>query len=161
MRVLIAVVTLALAACSPPPSEPMPTEPNAEGEAATNAPPEAIAAIAAAAPGFTVTSAQSDNSTGAQGYRVAGTANGQDVDVQVMLMNEGWTVVAIRRDIAWADAPAPVRAANTGAEPARVVENRQPGADGIIYELYAAGATAPTTEIRLVNGQAAVMPAPH
>ena len=78
----------------------------------------------------------------------------------VMHTNEGWAPVVIRRDIAWADAPAPVRALAT-AEPARVVENRQPGADGVIYELYAAGAMSPTTEIPLADGQAAVMPPAH
>lgn len=162
MRLHIAALALALAACSP---APIPTEQPAQGEAATHAPAEALTAIKAQLPGFLATSAVSDNSTGAQGYRVSGTQGGSSYEVQLLRMNEGWTVVAIRRDIAWADAPQVVReaaAAMPGAmQPTRVVENRQPGAEGVIYELYGAGAEAPTVEVRFADGQAAVMPAPH
>src|SRR5262245_6657264 len=158
MRFHIAALVVALAACTP---APIPTEPPAQGEAATQAPAEEIAAIQAQLPGFAVTSATSDNSTGAQGYRVVGASAGSTYDVQLMLMYEGWNVVAIRRDIAWADAPDAVRtAAAAMPAPARVVENRQPGADGVIYELYAANADAPAREVRYADGQAAVMP-PH
>jgi hypothetical protein len=153
-----AALALALAACTP---APMPTEPPAQGEAATQAPAEAIAAIEAQLPGFVGAGAAADQSTRAQGYRVSGTSAGSTYDVQLMHMNQGWTVVAIRRDIAWADTPQAVRAVAGATQPERVVENRQPGADGVIYELYAAGADAPAMEVRFADGQAAVMPPAH
>ena len=64
----------------------------------------------------------------------------------------------------WADAPRAVREAAALApdaiSPTRVVENREAGADGIIYELYA-GAELPIMEVRFADGQAAIMPPAH
>lgn len=167
MRKFIAALALALVACSPAPSSPassptaMPVE---SGPQSAQAPGEVLAAINAAVPGFAPGNAVSDNSTGAQGFRVTGAANGQTYNVQLMHMNEGWQVVSIRRDIAWADAPKVVRdaaaAAPAAIRPTRVVENREPGADGVIYELYTEAA-APIMEIRFADGQAAVMPPAH
>jgi hypothetical protein len=160
MKYLAAALALALAACTPPASDdPMPTEPNAEGEAATTAPPEALASIEPHLPGFAVTSAASDNSTGAHGYRVTGTSGGQTYDVQLMLMTEGWRPVVIRRDVAWADAPQAVRTAAGAVTPQRVVEVREPGADGVVYELHTGGAEP--VSVRFAEGQAALMPPAH
>jgi len=160
MKKFVAALALALAACSPAPSgnPPMPVE---SGPQPAQAPAEVLAAISAAVPGFTATSAVSDNSTGAQGFRVTGRANGQTHNVQLMHMNEGWQVVSIRRDVAWADAPQAVRTAAGATQPTRVVENREPGADGVIYELYTANTETPATEVRFADGQAAVMPPAH
>ena len=163
MKKIVAALALALAACSPAPSNNTAT-PVEGGPRQAQAPAEAIAAVNAAVPGFTATNAIADDSTGAQGLRVEGRANGQTYNVQLLHMNEGWTVVSIRRDIDWADAPQAVRdaAARDAAaiQPTRVVENREPGADGIIYELYA-GADSPIMEVRFADGQAAVMPPAH
>jgi len=163
MRRIAVALGLLAAACSPAPPNngAMPVE---GGPQHAQAPRAVIAAIDAAVPGFTVTNAISDNSTGAQGFRVEGRANGQSYNVQLLHMNEGWTVVSIRRDIAWADAPQAVREAAALApdaiSPTRVVENREAGADGIIYELYA-GAELPIMEVRFADGQAAIMPPAH
>jgi hypothetical protein len=45
--------------------------------------------------------------------------------------------------------------------PTRVVERREPGTEGAIYELYTSSAEAPAMEIRLVGDEAAVMPPAH
>ena len=160
MKRFVAALALALAACSPAPSSnaPMPVE---SGPQPAQAPAEVLAAINAAVPDFTATGAVADNSTGAQGFRVTGTANGQPHNVQLMHMNEGWQVVSIRRDIAWADAPQAVRAAAGATQPTRVVENREPGADGVLYELYTTNADQPAMEVRFADGQAALMPPAH
>lgn len=165
MRFAVAALAVALAACTPPASTTLPTEPNTQGEAATTAPAEALTAIQAQLPGFVVTSAASDNATGAQGYRVSGTSGGSTYDVFVLQGGAAWNVATIDREIAWADAPQSVRdaaaAAPNALSPARVVESRQPVDGSIIYKLFATGATDPAMEVRLADGQAAVMPAPH
>jgi len=64
----------------------------------------------------------------------------------------------MQRDIGWADAPVPVRAAAAAASdaftPARVIESTQD--DGtIIYELFAPGkADEPAAEVNWKNGKA-------
>lgn len=158
---LALAIALAVAACSPPASTTLPTEPNARGEAATNAPAEALAAIEARLPGFSVVYAASNNSTGAQGYNVSGTSGGSNYDVFVILGNEGWNVATIDREIAWADAPSAVRTAAGAVTPARVVESRQADGAITIYQLFAAAGAEPTMEIRLQDGEAAVMPPAH
>ena len=45
--------------------------------------------------------------------------------------------------------------------PARVTEVVEPSADGVMYELYADNADAPALTVRLVENEAAIMPAPH
>lgn len=161
MKRILAVLAVCMAACSPPPPPaPIPIESGPHEVA--QAPAEVLAAISAELPGFAATNAISDNSTGAQSYRIAGTSAGTTYDVRAMLMNEGWRVVSIRRDIAWENAPPAVAGVAAALpEPARVVENRELGADGVIYELYEQGADTPSTEIRLVGEDAAIMPAPH
>ena len=52
-----------------------------------------------------------------------------------MHFNEGWRIVSIRRALAWGDAPVAMRdvvaASPAAIVPTRVVEVREPGADGV------------------------------
>jgi hypothetical protein len=161
MKRILGALALAMAACSPAPQSEQPIPVEGEPQAVAQAPGDVMAAINAALPGFVPSHVVMDNSTGAEGYRVEGAAAGKTYNVQLMHASDGWNVVVIRRDIAWADAPAPVRAAAGGAAPTRVVERREPGTDGVVYELYTSSAEAPSTEIRLVGDEAAVMPPAH
>ena len=72
---------------------------------------------------------------------------------------QGWQVVEIQRDIAWATAPAALRTAAGAAKPVRVIESKQ--TDGaIVYELFAEGQLRdPAIEVMWKDaGQAAHQP---
>lgn len=154
---VIAGATL-LAACTPPQQ----ASPGSGADASVD--PAIVAAVTGAMPGVAITGGEAD---GAGEYEVTGTLNGQDYEFDLMGSEAGWRVVEIQRDIAWADAPAPVRAAAGGApnafEPARVIESRQTADGSVVYELFAPGAApgAPTMEVRFMDGEAAVMPPAH
>ena len=161
MKPIIGALALAMAACSPSPQSGAPIPVEGAPRAVAEAPGDVMAAIDAALPGFAPSRVVMDNSTGAEGYRVEGAAGGNSYDLQLMRASDGWRVVVIRRDIAWADVPAPVRAAAGSTAPTRVVERSEPGTDGVTYELYTASTDAPAMEIRLVGDEAAVTPPPH
>ncbi len=157
MRHRLAAAALLLAACTPPApqSSDAPTPPAVD--------PAIAAAVASAMPGVQITGGEAD---GAGEYEVAGVLDGQEYEFDLMGPEGGWRVVEIQRDVAWADAPAPVRAAFAAApnafEPARVIESRQPADGSIVYEVFAPGAAdAPTLEIRFMDGEAAIMPPAH
>jgi hypothetical protein len=82
-----------------------------------------------------------------------------------MHFNEGWRIVSIRRDIDWGDAPVSVRdvvaASPAAIVPSRTVEVREPGADGVIYELWSGEPEALAMSVRDVDGAAAIMPPSH
>lgn len=162
MRSTALVIALAAAACSPPAAEdqPVPIETAAPAEA----PAEVLAVIQAQEPGFTPSASIENNTTGARVFEVTGTGEGART-YHVMHANEGWNIVSIRRDLVWGDAPAAVRdAVATSPQamiPDRVVEVNEPGADGVMYELWAANADAPALTVRAVGDEAAVMPAVH
>jgi hypothetical protein len=125
---------------------------------------EAIEAVVTRAmPGVEITGGEAD---GAGEYEVIGTLNGQEYEFDLLGPEGGWRVVEIQRDIAWADAPAPVRdvvaTAPNGFLPERVIESRQPADGSVVYELFAPGAPeAPALEVRFLDGEAAIMPPAH
>lgn len=159
MRALILISALTLAACSPPAEQ----APEAPAAAAPAIDPAIADVVSAAMPGVTIVSGEAD---GAGEFEVAGTLNGQDYEFDLMGPDGGWRVTEIQRDIAWADAPEAVRTAAATApnafEPVRVIESTQPVDGSIVYELFVAGVTdAPAMEVRLLDGEAAVMPPAH
>lgn len=157
-HLFVLTAALMFVACTPPATQ---TEtPASEANAALD--PAIVSAVEAAMPGVVIRGGESD---GAGEFEVAGTLNGQDYEFDLLGPDGGWRVVEIQRDIAWADAPASVRAAVGVApnsfEPARVIESRQPADGSVVYELFTEGATAPTMEVRFLDGEAAVMPPAH
>ena len=151
-----AAAALLLAACTPPPSQP-------SGAPPPSVDPAIAGAVTAAMPGVAITGGEAD---GADEYEVTGTLDGQEYEFDLMGPEGGWRVVEIQRDVAWTDAPEPVRAAFAAApnafEPARVIESRQPVDGSIVYEVFAPGAAdAPALEIRFMDGEAAIMPPAH
>jgi hypothetical protein len=147
-------LALALAACSPAET----TTPAPDTQAVE---PAIVDVVTAAMPGVEIINGAAD---GEGEYEVTGTLNGQDYEFDLMGPDGGWRVVQIQRDIAWADAPEPVRqliAANPNAfVPERVIESRQPADDSVIYILSSPSASE-AVEVRLMDGEAAVMPPAH
>lgn len=129
---------------------------------ATELPAAVMAVVRQAMPEMTVTEAELKVREGRRYYDVEGKLpNGDEIELDILQEDEGWKVVEIQRDIAWAEAPAAVRslaAAQPKAfEPVRVIESRQ--TDGsVIYELFAANRPdTPSREIMLKNGAATVL----
>jgi hypothetical protein len=153
MRSIVVAAASLVAACTPP-------APSSSDTPAVD--PEIAAVVSAAMPGAIVTSV---NVVGEHDIEASAVVDGQDYEFDIVSRDGGpLRVVEIQRDIAWAAAPAPVRAVAASApntfEPARVIESRQPADGSIVYELFAPGAApgAPTMEVRFVDGEAAVMP---
>jgi hypothetical protein len=165
-RFLTAFV-LTLAACTPPASQteaPRPAGPSVVAEA----PAEAVAVIQAAMPGFTIMTVEREDVDGQTEWEVAGTdAQGAPYEFDIMQSSAGWSVLEIQRDIAWQDAPQAVRdavaAAPNGFEPVRVIESRQPVDGSVVYELFTVEQPAhqAVMEVRVMDGEAAVMPPAH
>jgi hypothetical protein len=160
MRVLATVAVLFAVACTPPTQN---SDPPAVTPEALPVPPDIAEVVAAAMPGVAITSGATD---GAGEYEVTGTLSGQEYEFDLMGPDGGWRVVEIQRDIAWADAPAPVRdvvaTAPNGFLPERVIESRQPADGSVVYELFAPGAAdTPAIEVRFLDGEAAIMPPAH
>jgi hypothetical protein len=158
MKRYLFTVVLALAACTPPAA-------NTEGDAATAPPvdPAIAAVVEQAMPGVVISGGEAD---GEGEYEVTGALNGQEYEFDLMGPAGGWRVTEIQRDIAWGDAPAPVRdvvaTAPNAFLPERVIESRQPVDNSVVYELFAAGAPdAPAMEVRFMDGEAAIMPTAH
>lgn len=105
-----------------------------------NVPKEVLAAARAAQPTMRFTEAEAEVRDGRNYYDVAGTLpGGSEIELDMLQGPDGWVVVETQRDIPFASAPEPVRAASAKADasfaPQRVIESRQ--ADGvIIYELF-------------------------
>jgi hypothetical protein len=160
MKRVVCALAIALAACTPPADKAAEAP---ETAAASPVDPAIAAVVEAAMPGVTITAGAAD---GAGEYEVTGMASGQEYEFDLMGPDGGWRVVEIQRDIAWGDAPAPVRdvvaTAPNAFLPERVIESRQPADGSVIYELFAAGAPdAPAMEVRFMEGEAAVMPPAH
>jgi hypothetical protein len=156
MKRSLFAVALALGACTPPASETEAAAP--ETTAASPIDPAIAAVVEGAMPGVTITSGAAD---GAGEYEVTGLLGGQEYEFD--LRGPDWRVVEIQRDIAWGDAPSPVRdlvaTAPNGFLPERVIESRQPADGSVVYELFGPGAPdAPTMEVRFLDGQAAIVP---
>ena len=144
-RILTMLALLSLAACDSrggeqPDAQTKVTTTGKEPTALPNVPPEVLDAARAAQPTMTFSEAEAEVRDGRNYYDVAGTLpDGSEIELDMLQTPEGWTVIETQRDIAFAAAPEPVRAASAKGDPAfqpvRVIESRQ--ADGIvIYELF-------------------------
>ena len=168
---MMAGVVLALTGCGDTPDK-------APGDAATqkavlaDGPKAEVAAIAAAdvpagvraavlakVPDLTIDQAERKARGGLVFYDVEGMRDdGSAVEIDVIEERGAYRVVEVQRDIAWADAPAAVRAAADTAPdhfvPERVIESAQN--DGtVIYELFAPGKTdEPAAEVNWKDGKA-------
>ncbi|EGF90178.1 hypothetical protein ABI_31930 [Asticcacaulis biprosthecium C19] len=130
--------------------------------AAADLPPEVTATVLKAIPGMTIAEAQRKERDGRVYYDVEGKRpDGSDVELDLLQEGDAFKVVEIQRDIAWADAPADVRAvAEASAKtvaPVRVIESKE--SDGsVIYELFAEGKPVkPSLEVRVKDGKAEVL----
>lgn len=168
---LITGVLLAIAGCgkAEAPAAPEKTAPAsvlADGPtadideiAAADLPPGVRAAVLAKVPGMTIAEAERKARGGMVFYDVEGTRpDGSPVELDLIEEAGRYRVVEMQRDIAWAKAPAAVRAATGAAAdaftPARVIESTQE--DGtIVYELFAPGkADEPAAEVNWKDGKA-------
>ena len=118
-------------------------------------------AVLARVPGMKIAETERKERDGKIFFDVEGTRpGGSPVELDLIEEAGKYRVVEMQRDIAWADAPAPVRAAAGAAAdaftPARVIESTQE--DGtIVYELFAPGkADEPATEVNWKDGKAVV-----
>ena len=116
-------------------------------------------AVLARVPGMKIAEAERKERGGRIFYDVEGTRpDGSPVELDLIEEAGAYTVVEMQRDIAWADAPAEVRAVAAAATdafiPARVIESTQN--DGmIVYELFAPGkADEPAAEVDWKDGKA-------
>lgn len=114
-------------------------------------------AVNAAQPGTTITQAELKERDGRRYYDVEGEVNGDEIELDLLETDGVWAVAEIQRDIAWADAPADVRAAAGNVSPVRVIESKQ--TDGsIVSELFAAGKPAePSLAVMLKDGEAELL----
>lgn len=169
---LMAIAMLALAGCgkTEAPAAPESAAPEksvlAEGPAAeissvaaADLPPGVRAAVLARVPGMKIAEAERKERDGKIFYDVEGTRpDGSPVELDLIEEAGQYRVVEMQRDIAWADAPAPVRAAAAAPAdaftPARVIESTQE--DGtVVYELFAPGkADEPAAEVNWKDGKA-------
>ena len=169
---LVAGAVLALAGCgkAEAPAEPETAAPEksvlADGPAAdisqiaeADLPQGVRDVVLARVPGMKIAEAERKERGGKLFYDVEGTrADGSPVELDLIEEAGKYRVVEMQRDIAWADAPAPVKAvAGAAADaftPARVIESTQE--DGtIVYELFAPGkADEPAAEVNWRDGKA-------
>jgi len=135
----------------------------AQKVSAAQLPKDVAAKVAAAAPGITVTEAELKEREGRRYYDVEGKlADGSELELDLLETPQGWAVVEIQRDIAWAAVPKVARDAaapawKAAAAPVRVIESRQ--TDGqIIYELFAVDRPeTPALEVAFKDGAAKVL----
>ena len=116
-------------------------------------------AVLAKIPGMKIAESERKERDGKIFYDVEGTRpDGSAVELDLIEEAGTYRVVEMQRDIAWTDAPAPVRtAAGAAADaftPARVIESTQN--DGaVVYELFAPGkADEPAAEVNWKDGKA-------
>ncbi len=116
-------------------------------------------AVLARVPGMKIAETERKERGGKIFYDVEGARpDGSPVELDLIEEAGTYRVVEMQRDIAWADAPAPVRAvagaATDAFTPARVIESTQN--DGtIVYELFAPGkADEPAAEVNWKDGKA-------
>ena len=108
--------------------------------ALADVPAPVLAAARAARPGFVPAEAESETRDGRLYYDIEGRMpDGAEIEFDIVEQGGRWRVVETQRDIAFAAAPAPVRAAalahDAALAPTRVIESVQ--ADGlVIFELY-------------------------
>jgi hypothetical protein len=121
--------------------------------------PEAVRAVVLAArPGMVISEAELKEREGRRYYDVEGALNGAEIELDLLETPQGWKVVEIQRDIAWADAPADVKAMLPDYRPVRVIESTQAEDGAVIYELFAEGQPAtPAVEVMVKDGKAAIL----
>lgn len=144
IRFLLPAVALGLAGCGDRPEEAPPARQVATSGKVDvpldRVPAEVIAAAVAAQPGFRPEQAQSEVRDGRNYFDLEGSLpDGSELEFDLLQRPEGWTVVETQRDVDFAAAPEPVRAASQKADadfkPVRVIESRQNGGL-VIYELF-------------------------
>ncbi|PHY22244.1 hypothetical protein [Caulobacter sp. BP25] len=130
--------------------------------AAKDLPVAVVAAIKAVAPAMVIQEAELKEREGRRYYDVEGVMpDGSEIEFDLLEENSRWRIVETQRDIAWRDAPKPVRdaaaASGKAITPVRVIESTQ--SDGmVIYELFAAGKPKePSMEVSLKDGRAKVL----
>ncbi|WP_454832275.1 hypothetical protein [Pseudoxanthomonas wuyuanensis] len=115
-------------------------------------PAEVLAAATTARPRLQVTGAEHEQRDGNDYYDVAGTVDGNEIELDITRIDGQWSVVEIQRDIAAAQVPAAVAAALAQAHPAfeavRIIESDQ--GDGIvIYEFFDPGNDGKDTKMEV------------
>lgn len=165
-----AAAALFAAACSDAPADEVPAngvlgagpETNIADVAAADLPVPLTDLIERTVPGMQVAEAERKEREGRTYYDVEGTRpDGSEVELDIIQEGQTFRVVEIQRDIAFADAPAPVTTAARAApgffEPERVIESKQ--TDGtVIYELFAPGRSdEPAMEVSFKDGKAALL----
>lgn len=167
----LALPLLALAACSSggndtaPANGTLPEGPEAmiSNVAAAELPAGVAKLAEATVPGMKIAEAERKDRDGRTYYDVEGTRpDGSEVEIDMLVLPDGsLKAVEVQRDIAWADAPAPVRAAAATADaftPERVIESRQVEDGRTIYELFAPGKPKePAMEIAWKDGKATLL----
>jgi len=145
-RILLLSLACGAAACSPAGTAERDSSARADTSVASSGktevpiaevPPQVLAAARAVRPDFTIAEAEAETRDSRRYFDVGGTLpDGSEVEFDIMEEGGAWRVVETQRDIAFAAAPEPVRAAHTaGFTPGRVIESTQ--ADGlVIYELF-------------------------
>lgn len=111
-----------------------------------------------------VAEAERKDRDGRTDYDVEGTRpDGSEVEVDMLVQPDGsLKAVEVQHDIAWPEAPAPVRAAAAATAdafaPARVIESRQVEDGRTIYELFAPGKPKePAMEVAWQGGKASLL----
>src|SRR3712207_1869670 len=90
-----------------------------KGTALADVPEPVLAAARAAQPQMTVKAAEAEVRDGRNYYDVGGTLpDGSEIELDMLREGTGWKVVETQRDIAFAAAPEPVRAASVKADSA-------------------------------------------
>lgn len=165
-RPWIATGVIVLAACQAEtpvaPEAPETPETRITATAADVLPDAVRIAVMAARPTVTIVEAELKEREGRRYYDVEGMIDGVEIELDLLETSQGWQVVEIQRDIAWASAPHPVRAAAGAARPdvapVRVIESTQAEDGAEIYELFAEGQPAtPSLEVRWKGGRAEVL----
>lgn len=130
--------------------------------AAKDLPAAVVAVVKGAAPGMTIKEAELKERENRRYFDVEGVMpDGSEIEFDLLEKDGAWSIVETQRDIAWPDAPKPVRdaaaASGKAITPVRVIESKQN--DGmVIYELFAAGKPKePSMEVSFKDGQAKVL----
>lgn len=119
-----------------------------------------LAAARMARPDLAIQRAEREDRNGVRYYDLEGeTADGDEIELDIMADGDGWAVVEIQRDLALDDVPMAVREVLGDAagkiSPSRIIESVQ--ADGvIIYEFFTrdANGTEAKYEVKWANDEA-------
>ncbi|MBH97269.1 MAG: hypothetical protein CMM56_02330 [Rhodospirillaceae bacterium] len=161
VKYVLIVLTLAVAACSPPSSETVQSNISTSGVSG-----DVSALVMAAVPDITILGGEL-NASGDQ-YEVTGTLpNGDELEIDMVQADGVWTIIEIQRDIEWSTVPQLVQAAVAAIpnsfEPVRVIESKQAVDGSVVYELFEAFGDGtpyggPDLEVRWHEGNAELIP---